>query len=188
MRHPGTCLGHASFHGLMRCFALHAFPTRPGRWLGKGIRSASTEGYNLFSSNPKATTWTEPSTPSSSSEMDGSGVGRADSGDSSEQGDTQRGRRFRFTPFALSAFDGGESASLDYSFREGKNGLLFSGMRDEVSDAVEVLTLPDISVRLCRIKMSRMEVMVNAHGKKAHFVGRSHFGGSRPRFHEASWC
>ncbi|CAM9337507.1 unnamed protein product, partial [Hapterophycus canaliculatus] len=79
----------------------------PGRWLGKGIHSGGGGGRN------------------SSSSSSGSSSGGPS--------DTRRNRRFRFTPFAQSAFDGGESASLDYSFRAAKNGLLFSGMRDEAS-------------------------------------------------------
>ncbi|CAM9837342.1 unnamed protein product [Scytosiphon promiscuus] len=103
----------------------------PGRWLGKGIRSSSSEGYNLFSSNPKATTWAQPSSPSfAGKDADGGGSGGSSGGGGPS--DTRRNRRFRFTPFAQSVFDGGESASLDYSLGEAKNGLLFSGMRDEV--------------------------------------------------------
>ncbi|CAM9356812.1 unnamed protein product [Ectocarpus sp. 4 AP-2014] len=76
----------------------------PGRWLGKGIRTGSREGYNLFAS-------------------EGKGIGLPS--------DTQRERSFRFSQFSDSVFDRGVSSGLDYA-RAGKNGPLFGGMRDEV--------------------------------------------------------
>ncbi|CAB1113092.1 unnamed protein product [Ectocarpus sp. CCAP 1310/34] len=76
----------------------------PGRWLGKGIRTGSREGYNLFASESK-------------------GIGLPS--------DTQRERCFRFSQSSDSVFDRGVSSELDYA-RAGKNGPLFGGMRDEV--------------------------------------------------------
>ncbi|CAM9859835.1 unnamed protein product [Ectocarpus sp. 8 AP-2014] len=77
----------------------------PGRWLGKGIRTGSREGYNLFTA----------------SEAKGIGL----------PSDMQRERSFRFSQFSDSVFDRGVSSGLDYA-RAGKNGPLFGGMRDEV--------------------------------------------------------
>lgn len=84
---------------------------RPGRWLGKGIRAGSSEGYNLFIEGQ--------------SEGEGEGHGGLPS-------DTRRERFFRFSQSSDSVFDRGESSRLDYA-RAGKNGPLFGGMRDEVS-------------------------------------------------------
>lgn len=86
---------------------------RPGRWLGKGIRAGSREGYNLFS----------PTTPPSPV-LEAKSVALPS--------DTQRERSFRFSQFSDSVFDRGVSSRLDYA-RAGKNGPLFGGMRDEVS-------------------------------------------------------
>lgn len=96
---------------------------RPGRWLGKGIRAGSSEGYNLFAKAAK------PVISSSSGEAGGSG------GESEAEvglpGDTRRERLFRFSQASDSVFDRGVSSRLDYA-KAGKNGPLFGGMRDEV--------------------------------------------------------
>ena len=91
-------------------------PHRPGRWLGKGIRAGSSEGYNLFSRSPKAKK---------------EGGGGAGEGGGSLPSDTLRERLFRFYQSSDSVFDKGMSSRLDYA-RAGKNGPLFGGMRDEV--------------------------------------------------------
>lgn len=90
---------------------------RPGRWLGKGIRAGSQEGYNLFSPMGRGGDAGE-------SESEGEGRGGLPS-------DMRRERFFGFSQSSDSVFDKGSSSRLDYS-KAGKNGPLFGGMRDEV--------------------------------------------------------
>eukprot|EP00752_Nemacystus_decipiens_P012270 g10876.t1 len=97
----------------------------PGRWLGKGVRAGSSEGYNLFSRSPKADTLP------SSKDGGGSGGGSGGDGECGLPSDTLRERLFRFSQASDSVFDKGTSARLDYA-KAGKNGPLFGGMRDEI--------------------------------------------------------